>query len=40
MIMFLLSLATKIKDLPIQRTYSRTDLDEKFVLFISEQHFR
>ena len=37
--MFLLPRAVEIKDLPIQKTYSRTYLDEKFVLFGSEQHF-
>ena len=38
-IMFLLLHAAKIKYLPIQRTYSWKDLDNKFVLFGSEQHF-
>ena len=37
--MFLLSRASEIKDLPIQRTYNRADLDKHFVLFTSEQHF-
>ena len=38
-LMFLLSCAAEIKDLPIQRTYCQTDLDKKIVLFGSEQHF-
>ena len=37
--MFSLLLAAEIKDLPIQRTYSWTDLHGKFVLFNFEQHF-
>ena len=36
---FLLPHATEIKDLPIQRTCDRTNLDDKYVLFGSEQHF-
>ena len=38
-IMFLLPHAAEIKDLPIQRSYSQTDLDEKSILFNSELHF-
>ena len=38
-IIFLLTCAAKIKDSPIQRTYSWIDLDKKIVLFDSEQHF-
>ena len=35
---FLLPRATEIKDLLIQRTFSRTDLKDKFVLFSFKQH--
>ena len=38
-VMFLLLCAAKIKDLPIQRTYSQTDLNKEFISFSSEQHF-
>ena len=38
-IMFLLPRAIKIKDLPIKGFRIRTDLDENFLLFDSEQHF-
>ena len=38
-VMFLLPRAAKIKDLSIQRIYSRIDLDDKFILFCSEQNF-
>ena len=37
--MFLFLLAAEIKDLPIERIYSQTDLDKKTVLFVSERHF-
>ena len=37
-VMFLLPCAAVIKYLPIQRTYSQTDLDKEFVLFGSK-HF-
>ena len=39
MMMFVLLCVTEIKDLPIQRTYSQTDLNEKFVFFNCEQQF-
>ena len=38
--MFLRPSVAEMKDLPIQRIYSQTNLDEKFVLFGSEQHFQ
>ena len=37
--MLFLPHVAEINDLPIQKTYCRSGLDEKFVLFGSEQHF-